>query len=80
MMTGNQCKAARAWLGLTLDDLATLAAINRNTIHGLEAGKSAPHPHNVDAIERVFAERGVSFHTDWQRGSGLWVAKHANSA
>ncbi|MCB9756764.1 MAG: helix-turn-helix transcriptional regulator [Myxococcales bacterium] len=67
-MNPAQCRAARALLLWTLDDLAKRADVTRNTIHLFEHGRSKPHKATVKALRAAFEEAGVEF---LDNGSGL---------
>jgi DNA-binding XRE family transcriptional regulator len=80
MINHIQCRAARAWLDLTQADLAKLAGLNKNSIHAWESGKTALHPNNVAAVERVFTKRGIVFspnNVGWRPAEGRDVTPDA---
>jgi ribosome-binding protein aMBF1 (putative translation factor) len=53
-MSPGQCRAARAWLGWSRNDLATRADIPVNIIHDFEAERRDPAAADVKAIRRAF--------------------------
>ena len=59
MLTPEQCRAARGWLGWTQQELATKAAVGLSTLRGFEAGARAPIRNNLDALERVIEAAGI---------------------
>ncbi len=59
-MTSQQCRMARAGLGLGVRDLAALADVSTNTIARLERGE-ALYPRTVDAIRSALEAAGVEF-------------------
>jgi DNA-binding XRE family transcriptional regulator len=61
MLTPEQCRAARAWLNMSQDDLAKRANVSLSTIRDFEAETREPIANNVDAIQRVFANEGMAF-------------------
>jgi DNA-binding transcriptional regulator YiaG len=70
-MTPGQCRAARAWLNWSQQDLAAKAQVSPGTILDFEGGRRVPHPNNLRAIRRVLEEEGVGFAAD---GFGLTFA------
>jgi transcriptional regulator with XRE-family HTH domain len=52
---------ARAALGLSVDQLAAAAGIDRKTILRFEQGSTAPRAANVEAMRRALEEAGVRF-------------------
>lgn len=63
-MNPQQARAARAVLQLGVRDVATLANVQPNTVSRVEQdtfGPRGPLPVTVDAIRRVYEERGIVF-------------------
>jgi transcriptional regulator with XRE-family HTH domain len=63
-MTPAQARAARAMLQLKTTEVATLAAVTPNTVSRVEqdnSGARGPNSTTVNAIRRVYEERGVEF-------------------
>jgi transcriptional regulator with XRE-family HTH domain len=58
-MTPEQCRAARAWLGLSQQELATRANVAKNTVHLFEAGLRNPTPNNITALRRAIEAEGI---------------------
>ena len=58
-MTPEQCRAARAWLGLSQQGLATRANVNKNTVYLFEAGQRTPTPNNLAALRRAIEAEGI---------------------
>jgi DNA-binding transcriptional regulator YiaG len=73
-MTPEQCRAARAWLGLLQDDLATAAGVGLSTLRDFEKGKRNPIGNNRAAIQAVLESKGISF-VDGEGTSGITYAK-----
>jgi ribosome-binding protein aMBF1 (putative translation factor) len=63
-MLPEQCRAARAWLGLSQDDLASAASVGNSTIRDFEAGRRAPIANNLTAIRAALEAQGVVFVDD----------------
>jgi DNA-binding XRE family transcriptional regulator len=63
-MSPEQCRAARAWLDWSQDDLAQRARVSSSTIRDLEAGRRVPIPNNMLAIGRAFEEAGIVLTSD----------------
>ena len=61
MITRDQCRAARGYLGITQKQLAEMAGINHNTIHGWETGRIGSHHATLQVIERALTEQGIIF-------------------
>lgn len=59
-MTPEQCRAARAWLGLSQQELATRANVAKNTVHLFEAGLRNPTPNNIGALRRAIEAEGIT--------------------
>lgn len=59
-----QARAARAILKLGVREVAELAKVTANTVSRVEqddAGPRGPQPVTIEAIKRVYEERGVIF-------------------
>jgi transcriptional regulator with XRE-family HTH domain len=72
-MSPEQCRAARAWLGWTIADLATRAHVGISTISSFEAADRTPIQNNLDAIRRALEEEGIIF-TYTPKGEPLGLA------
>src|SRR5882724_755072 len=60
-MSPEQCRAARAWLNWSMDDLAARAHVSNSTIRDYEAGRRTPIQNNLDAITRALEAEGIIF-------------------
>ena len=66
-MTPEQCRAARAWVDWSQDDLARAASVSLSTVRDFEKGRRAPIANNLAAIRAALEARGARFLGD---GSG----------
>jgi DNA-binding transcriptional regulator YiaG len=60
-MSPEQCRAARAWLGWSMDDLARRARVSNSTVRDFEAGRREPIRNNLEAIRTALENEGLSF-------------------
>ena len=58
MMTPEQCRAARGWLGWSQQELATRARVGLSTVKELERGGKLI-PATADAIQRAIEQAGI---------------------
>ncbi|MBV9388425.1 MAG: helix-turn-helix transcriptional regulator [Chroococcidiopsidaceae cyanobacterium CP_BM_ER_R8_30] len=56
-----QCRAARAMLCWSQDELAGAANVSRSTVADFERGVRIPVPNNIAAIRSVFEQAGIEF-------------------
>jgi len=56
-----QCRAARAYLDMTQEELATAAGVVGMTIQSFEREQRIPIKNNLAAIRNVFEGKGVVF-------------------
>jgi transcriptional regulator with XRE-family HTH domain len=59
VMSPEQCRAARGWLGWTQQELARRAGVGLSTVRDFEKGERTPIPNNLAAIRRVIEEAGL---------------------
>lgn len=71
MINEKQCRAARAWLGLSQEDLAELTKVSSRTIAHFEAGNRVPHDRTLCDLERAFTDMGIEFLFEGAKGVGV---------
>lgn len=59
MLSPEQCRAARAWLNWSQDDLAKRASVGLSTVRSFEKGERTPIKNNLDALRVALEEGGV---------------------
>lgn len=60
-MTPEQCRAARAWLDISQEDLAKLAKVSLSTVRDFEKGRRTPIENNLNAITMSLESFGIRF-------------------
>jgi transcriptional regulator with XRE-family HTH domain len=75
MLTSDQCRAARALLNWSQQDLATKASIGIVTVHQLEAGLSHPRRATLEVIRRALESAGIEFIDENGGGPGVRLGK-----
>jgi DNA-binding transcriptional regulator YiaG len=60
-MTPGQCRAARAFLQISQDDLAKAANVGVSTVRDFEVGKRAPIAATQAAMRAALESKGVRF-------------------
>jgi predicted transcriptional regulator len=63
-MRPEQCRAARAWLDIGQDDLASAAGVSLSTVRDFEKGRRNPIANNLRAIQAALEQRGIAFVDD----------------
>lgn len=61
MLTREQCRAARAMLELSREDLAKEAEVAYRTLVDFERGARQPYDRTLADIERALIGRGITF-------------------
>lgn len=75
MINSLQLRAARAWLGLSQDQLADIARVAKRTIARIEAEAAVPHERTLRDIQAVLEEHGLEFLFERGVGIGIRVRK-----
>jgi transcriptional regulator with XRE-family HTH domain len=75
MITPEQCRMARAALGLGVRDLARIANVAAMTVTRFENGRSQGHPDTLSAIRRALEKAGVIFVEENGDGPGVRLRK-----
>ncbi len=63
-MSPEQCRAARAWLDISQEELANAANVSLSTVRDFEKGRRAPIANNLAAIQAALEMRGAAFSDD----------------
>lgn len=75
MLMPNQCRAARAWLNMSQQDLADRASVSVSMLRDFEGGKRKPIRLTLSAIQGALESEGVEFiFTDNGNSAGISVA------
>jgi transcriptional regulator with XRE-family HTH domain len=69
------CRAARALLDWSQNQLAQAANVGQSTVRNFEAGRSTPVANNLDAIRRALETAGVEFIAENGGGAGVRLRK-----
>lgn len=59
MITAEQCRAARAWLAWTQQELAAKSEVGLSTVRAFELGQRAPIRANLAALQRTLEGAGI---------------------
>lgn len=71
MISPEQCRAARAWLNWSQDELAKQAEVALSTVRDFEKGDREPISHNIQAIQRTLEAGGIQFESGAHALSGI---------
>jgi transcriptional regulator with XRE-family HTH domain len=73
MVNKEQVRAARAWLNITQQDLATATMIDKKTIARFELGVGVPHDRTLRDLRLALEAKGVEFLFEGTKGVGIRV-------
>ena len=59
VMSPQQCRAARAWLGWSQEELSKRAKIGQSTLKDFESGKRTPIRNNREALRSALEAAGI---------------------
>jgi transcriptional regulator with XRE-family HTH domain len=74
-MTPAQCRAARALIGWSQDELAAVSKVGKATIASFERGKRAPYARTLEDLCAALASAGVIFVAENGEGPGVRLRK-----
>jgi len=70
-MKPSQCRAARALLGISQDDLAKASSVAKATIAAFELGQRQPYARTLAALQAALEAEGVIFIDSNGEGEGV---------
>ena len=59
MLSPEQCRAARGWLGWSQEELSRRARVGQSTLKDFEGGRRTPMRNNLEAIRAALEAAGV---------------------
>jgi len=74
MMSPEQSRAARAWLGWTQGELAKRANVSLSTVHDFESGRRMPTANNLGSMRRAIEGGGIHLLFDG-KNTALGIAR-----
>jgi predicted transcriptional regulator len=80
LLTKEQCRAARSWLGLTQDELASVTGVVQKTIARFETGVVVPRDRTLMDLQRALEEMGIEFIFEGNVGTGIRASRAAATA
>ncbi|RWE12436.1 MAG: XRE family transcriptional regulator [Mesorhizobium sp.] len=70
-----QCRAGRALIGWSQDQLAAASKVAKATIANFEAGRRAPYERTLEDMRRALEAAGVEFIPENGGGAGVRLRK-----
>jgi ribosome-binding protein aMBF1 (putative translation factor) len=77
MINKEQMRAARAWLNMSQQDLASAAKVGKRTIADFERGATLPHERTLRDIEQTLVALGIEFQFEGTKGVGIRMRSRA---
>jgi DNA-binding transcriptional regulator YiaG len=74
-ISAEQCRMARAGLGMTAQAVAAAAGVSKVTLSDFEIGKRSPHPRTLAAIRTALELAGIEFIAENGGGPGVRLRK-----
>lgn len=74
-MTPEQCRAARAMVAISQDDLAAQSSVAKATIAAFELGQRQPYVSTLDKLQTALEAAGVVFLPENGNGPGVAMRK-----
>jgi transcriptional regulator with XRE-family HTH domain len=71
MISSEQCRAARAWLNWTQQELAGRAGVGLSTVKEFEKGERKTIAATAEAMRRALAEAGIEFLDEGGKAVGI---------
>ncbi|MGR9501440.1 helix-turn-helix domain-containing protein (plasmid) [Rhizobium leguminosarum] len=79
-LSSAQCRAARALLAWSQDDLSSASKVAKATIANFEAGKRSPYERTLQDMKHALESAGVVFIPENGGGAGVRLAKRADAS
>lgn len=70
-MKPSQCRAARALIGMSQEELATASNVAKRTIASFEKEDRQPYVRTIEALQSTLENYGVTFLDDDGQGAGV---------
>lgn len=74
-MNPSQCRAARALVGISQDDLAKASSVAKATIAAFELDQRRPYPRTLATLRTALESAGVVFIPENGNGPGVALRK-----
>lgn len=75
ILSASQCRAARALVGWSQDELANASGVAKATIAYFETGKRQPYDKTLGDLRRVLEKKGVAFIDMDGQGAGVRLSE-----
>lgn len=77
-MTPSQCRAARALIGISQDELSARSHVAKRTIASFESETRTPYDRTIKAIRETLEDAGIGFIDENGGGAGVRLIKGRN--